>query len=391
MSNKVILILGALLGLTLWSKLTTPLIIPLFLACLAIITSKKYKKSLLFTLKVTLIGVLGFVITYYLYCRLLNLPTTFTYHFLVDSFTKGTKTEGFLTGAINNLKYVRNFVYWPTIPIVGLLGVSFFGVMFDRNKDEKTKIKKLLVLTSLLVTIFYLALIAPFGDFFKYPFPVFGLAILTIIFFYDRYLRNSKIILLFAFIATTLGFLVEKIFWRDSMFLNGKPFGGLTILLIIIIVSFILIKIDARRIAASMFVLTIFFAIGFQLSISRIQAISTYSTKYDYGKQGMDQTTAYLRSNTVPNEVIWSMKDVGYYVNNRYIESYAYYFDKPLQNNLISLLKAGKVRYYVVSTGIGEDNINNYPNIRQILDTYAVLEKQFGNFIIYESKASIIK
>jgi len=387
MSNKAVWILGALFGLTLWSKLTTPLIIPFLLACLAIITSKNYKKSLLFTLKVTLIGALGFILTYYLYCRLVNVSTTYTYHFLVASFTKGTKTKGYLAGAIDNLKYVRSFVYWPTIPIVGLLGISFLGVMFDKNKDEKTRIKKLLVLTSLLITLFYVALIAPFGGFFKYPFPVFGLGILTIIFFYDRYLKSVRISIILAFIAATLGFFIEKHFWKDSMFLNGKPFAGLTILAIIIIVSFVLLKVNTWRIAASIFVLAIFFAIGFQLSISRVQAISTYSTKYDYGKQGMDQTEAYLRSVTTPNEVIWSMKDIGYYVNDRYIESYGYYFDPALQNNLIRLLKAGKVRYYVVSTGIGEDNVDDYPNVKPILDTYAVPVKQFGNSIIYKSKA----
>jgi hypothetical protein len=135
-----------------------------------------------------------------------------------------------------------------------------------------------------------------------------------------------------------------------------------------------------------MFVLILLFAIGFEFSISRTQAISTYSTKYDYGQLGLNQTASYLRSNTAPSEVIWSMKDVGYYVNNKYIESYGYYFDTSLQNNLINLLKSGKVRYYVANTGIGEDNIDAYPRIKHILDTYAVPEKQFGNFIIYKSK-----
>jgi hypothetical protein len=117
--------------------------------------------------------------------------------------------------------------------------------------------------------------------------------------------------------------------------------------------------------------------------------MSSYPTKYHYGQAGLDQTAAYLRSNTEPGEVIWSMKDVGYYVNNRYIESYGYYFSKPLENDLINLLQNSKVRYYVVTTGIGQDNIDAYPNIKQILDTNAVREKQFGNFIIYKSKDNL--
>jgi hypothetical protein len=233
-------------------------------------------------------------------------------------------------------------------------------------------------------------LISPFGGFFKYPFPVFGIAILTIVFFYERYFRTTRINFIYAFIALVFGFILEKIYWKDSMFYgSSKPFGYLTVLILIVIIYYILLRINSYNLSAKLFLLLIFFAIGFQLSISRIQAISPYSTKYDYGKTGMEQTTEWLRVNTGPNEPIWSMKDVGYYVHDKYYESYAYYFSKPLDNNLVNMLKVGKVRYYVVSTGIGEDDILDYPNIAQILNTYAVKEKQFGNFIIYESKAAI--
>ncbi len=386
MGNRVVLILAGLFGLALWSKLTTPLIIPVFLLCLAVITSKNYKKSLFFTLKVSVAGFLAFLVTYFLYCKILGLSTTYTYGFLWDSFAKGTSSEGPLKGAITNIGNLKHFVYWPTMPIVVLYGTSFLGVMFDKKKDKKTQIRKLLVLLGLLVTIFYIALIAPFGGFFKYPFPVYGISILTIIFFYDRYFRKIDINLLYALLATSVGFLLEKIFWKDSMFLNGAPFKYLAILLLVIIVCYITLKINTRNVAANLFVLLIFFSIGFQLSISRIQAISPYPTKYHYGQEGLDQVAAYLRSNTTSNEAIWAMKDVGYYVNNKYYESYEYYFNNELENHLVNLLDGGEVRYYVVTTKIGQDNIDYYPRIKQILEANAVREKQFGNFIIYKSK-----
>jgi 4-amino-4-deoxy-L-arabinose transferase-like glycosyltransferase len=385
-TNRMVLILGALFGLALWSKMTTPLVIPFFLVCLAFITSKDYKKSILLSLKVSIIGVITFLVTYFIYCKLLNLSFIYTFKFLLGSFTKGTSSGGLLKGITNNLSFARGFIYWPTLPVITLYGISFIGVMLDKDTTEKTRVKKLLVLIGLLVTIFYIALIAPFGGFFKYPFPVFGILILTIIFFYDRYYRDIKINPVYAFLVAFLGFLAEILFWKDSMFLHGKPFGSLTLLFLIIIAGYIVLKIKTHQIAASVFVLLIFFSIGFQLSISRIQAKSTYPTKYHYGQSGLDETTAYLRSNTAPTEIIWSMKDVGYYVNNKYIESYSYYFDKTLENNLINLLKSSKVKYYVVSTGIGEDNILAYPHIQEILTTYAVQEKQYGNFIIYKAK-----
>lgn len=386
MSNKVVLILGSLFALALWSKLTTPLIIPVFLVCLAAITSKDYRKSILFSLKVALLGAVMFAITYFAYCKLLDLSTTYTYTFLLESFTKGTSSEGPLAGVISNLGNIKQFVYWPTLPIAALFGVSFIGVMWDKDKDKKTKTKKLLVLMGLLVTIFYIALISPFGGFFKYPFPVFGILILTIVFFYDRYLRDAKINLPYAFAAVCLGFLVEKIFWGDTMFLNGKPFEYLAMFALVVVAAYVLFRKYPGRIGSSALVLFMLFSIGFQLSISRVQAISPYPTKYNYGQVGLDQTAAYLRSNTAPNEVIWSMKDVGYYVNNVYYESYGYYFDKSLEGDLIKKLNGDEIRYYVVSTGIGQDNIDYYPNVKKILEANTVKEKEFGNYIIYKTK-----
>lgn len=387
MSNRSMYILGAVFALVLWSKLTTPLAIPPFLACLAIITSKNYRNGLLFALKVTLLGAAAFVITYFAYCKLLGLSTTYTYHFLLESFTKGTNTQGPLVGAYNNLKNLRQFIYWPTIPIAGLLGVSIISVLVDKARDDKARVRRLLVVTGLLITFFYIALIAPFGGFFKYPFPAFGILLLSTMFFYERYLRTVKIRLLYAFVVAAFGFVLEKLVWQDKMFMSGQPFKFLLPLLVAVVVVYVLMRRFANnKLSAVLFLSIIFFAIGFQLSISRVQAIAPYPTKYDYGQLGMDQAAAYLRANTSPNEAIWSMKDIGYYVNNKYYESYEYYFNDSLDSNLIHMLKGGKVRYYVTTTGIGQDDIDYYSNVRGILDKYAVKQKQFGNYIIYKSK-----
>lgn len=386
-SNRVVLILGSLFALALWSKLTTPLIIPPFLACLAFITLKDYRKSILFTIKVTLLGIAIFLVSYFLYCKLLGLSTSYTYHFLIESFTKGTDSEGPVVGALHNLASVRTFIFWPTIPVVFLFLVSFIGVMFTKAKNTQDQVKKLLVMTGSLVTFFYIALIAPFGGFFKYPFAVFGLLVLTIVFFYDRYLRGVKINPIYAFLVAAFGFMIERIIWKDAMFLNGQPFRGLILILFLAIVSFLLLKkYSGQRLVASVAVLFIFFCIGFQVSISRIQAVAPYPTRYLYGQMGLDQTTAYLRSNTNPDEAIWSMKDVGYYTHNKYYENYGYFFDESLQSDLINMLQDSKVKYYVVTAGIGQDNIQHYTDIKKILDDHAVKEKQYGNFIIYKSK-----
>jgi hypothetical protein len=82
------------------------------------------------------------------------------------------------------------------------------------------------------------------------------------------------------------------------------------------------------------------------------------------------------------------MKDVGYYATGRYYESYEYYFDRGLDDDLVRMLQAGKVRYYVATVGIGQDRIDAYPEVREILEANAVQVRTFGNFVIYRSRAS---
>lgn len=385
--QKYIVILGFVMALALWSKLTTSLILPPLLLAANYLQSKNIKQSIIISIKVTLIGVIVFMSTYFLYCIALGLSPTYTYKFLLESFTKGTNAVGPFKGALMNLQNTGYFIYWLGVPFTFVLILSNIGILSDIKKDKIANIKILLSATALLVTFFYIALISPFGGFFKYPFPVFGIMLLSIVFYFDKYAKNYINKPLLIILALVLGFLVNHYWYRDYAFMGIKPFGDIILFTALLTVCAIMLhKYKGHKYGASLLSILLFFAIGFQLSTSRIQAISNYSTKYLYGQTGLMETTSYLKQNTNQDEIIWAMKDVGYYTNNRYIESYAYYFDSKLESELINLLKNGEVRYYVASVGIGQDNLDYYNNIKSILEKYAVKDRQFGNYIIYKVK-----
>ncbi len=390
-AKNTFIILGLLFALALWTKLTTPLILPVFLLGLAWITSKDIKKSLWLTVKASVLGLVTFVSTYFLYCLTLKLSLTYTYTFLWASFTKGTSSEGPVMGAIHNLGNFNTFIYWFTIPLVIVLGVAVISVFASKMRDDRDKIKALIIAMAVLTTLFYVALMSPFGGYFKYPFPVFGLLLLSIVFMYDRYLAGTKFNIWHAAIALVAGFIIEKQLWGDAIFLTRQPLEvGILIILVLVAIGLyiLLIKPKTNSITATFLILLIAFSIGFQLSISRIQAIAPYPTKYLYGQLGIDDMAAYIRANTTPDEVVWSMKDAGQYAQRPHIESYAYYYDKSLKDDLINMLEEGKVRYFITTTGIGEDNIDYYDNVREILEEYATKEKQFNNYVIYKSNAA---
>jgi len=235
--------------------------------------------------------------------------------------------------------------------------------------------------------VFYLALISPFGGFFKYPFPVFGFMILAVVFFYQENFVQTKVNIVIAFLAAALAILYENHFLRDNMFISQMVFNHLPLLWIGVLIGYILLNLkkssSLAKIALPYFIIAI---IGFQVNISRVQAKAPYPTKYHYGQQGFDETVNYLKAKTRKDEVIWSMKDIGYYVNNRYIENYGFFFDKSLNAELERLTKEGKVRYYVATTGIGEDRVDYYLEIMKILEKNTELDANFGNFVIYKAK-----
>jgi 4-amino-4-deoxy-L-arabinose transferase-like glycosyltransferase len=388
-----VLLLSALFALNLWTKLTTPLMLPFFVLGLLLVCKNSVKESFLKTLKFTVLGIMLFLVTFFIYTKLVSLPYSYTFTFLIESFAKGT--SGNLTlfeKVFNNASNVRTQIYWFTIPLTFVYLLSLVGIAAHKTYDKNTNVIRLIALFSLAVFIFYMCLIAPFGGFFKYPFPVFGLMIMNIVFFYHIYLSKIKINLFVPALVFIAAFVIETRFFRDDAFLNHAilNFRWLILISMMALLYFgVLYAKKTSRYAQLALVYFFFVVMGFQLGVSRIQAIATYPTKYLYGQQGMNDAINYLKLHTEKNEVIWSMKDIGFYVNDRYYENYPFFFNKALEPGLISMINEGKIRYYVATTGIGEDRVDYYKDIAKVLDTNATKVATFGNFVIYESKNNI--
>jgi 4-amino-4-deoxy-L-arabinose transferase-like glycosyltransferase len=408
-----VILLSFIFSLNLWAKLTTPLaLLPLSFLILFICGSS-FKRCFLVVTSVAAVGVLIFIITYYIYCYFFNLPFEYTFKFLIDSFLKGTASNGPQTSTIykilSNLSYLKYFSNWISISFIFIFFVSFFYLLLKSNKTKSEYILTALTLFGLFVTIFYISLISPFGGFFKYPFTVFTFLILPISYFLtllifplqynkinnDRHIGKwltpaSQNLLPFIIFITFFvsSFLYQAIINKDtSIRLNQPtPFYLLFSVFFLAIIFSFLCKYNSTRFYLKCSII-IFLAslLGSQLGISRFQALAKYPTKYDYGKTGMDETISYLKSRVNPSEVIWSMKDIGYYVNNRYFENYMDIFDSSLESKLTDMITNKNIRYFVVTTGIGQDRLDAYPSLKRSLDACCVVEREFGNFVIYRA------
>lgn len=379
---------GLMFALCLWTKLTTPAIMPLFMLILLLSGGYGIKDSLSTTVVVTIIGVAVFLSTYWIYCRAVDLPFAFTFKFLLQSFAKGTNAAGVserVQRIIHNFYFFKLFIHWLTVPFFVLV-VTGFLYFIGRLSSRSSRTIFVLSLFGWLVLAAYTGIITPFGGFFKYPFAGFNFLMIPAALMAAELVdwRNGRnlIILLLGIFA---GAALENRFIGDSLIRHRAEAGYILIsaLVILSIVLAYVLHFLRTKISAGILVLILLMAAGgYELGLSRAQAVAPYPTKYNYGQTGLEDTITYLKANTAKDEVIWSMKDVGYYVNDRYEESYGYYFVPELQDKLIRLMRDGNIRYYVATRGIGEDNIAAYPRIGNILVTYGKVEKTFGDYVI---------
>ena len=402
---KPVLVLSLILALNFWAKMTTPLAMLPSAFCILLVSKYKLRDAFLTLVAITIISTIMFVFTYWIYCKLAVLPFDYTFQFLSHSFSKGTSSSGGLSNLLKkiiaNASHIQFFTNWITIVFLFAFFLSFGNLLSMKIKSHSEKILIILAGLALFVSVFYLSLIAPFGNFFKYPYPVFSLFVLTISYFLSIHVFSiiktdnlSKkwpasslsivFILVFAFVS-----LMQLVKAKDIAILTNHSNSSLFLIGIVIVgivTGALFNKFKSFKILSYIATSLLATLLGVQIGISRSQAVAPYPTKYEYGKIGFEETIAYLKGRVEPDEVIWSMKDVGYYVNNRYIENYGYIFNPDLKNILITTIQEKKVRFFIVTTGIGQDRVDEYSTLKESLDFCCDVERVIGNFVIYKAR-----
>lgn len=381
----------------LWSKLTTPLALIPFSFFWWINNGYNFKHSFIRCAKVFGSSLLLFIATYRIFCFYFELNFDYTFKFLAHSFSKGSGSPSIydtLNKVLSNFTLSDTLFSYVLYPFIILYAASLM-VTFAKKFSNDSNLRNIWLLSifPLFVTLFYLGLIAPFGGFFKYPFPVFSLFCLTIatvsakIFSENSTTNRIGLILISgaSFIIAIASHINNPLDHKElanyiaNEYNNSPEYVYLSAVLIAVIIF------NFKKTTAILLFITLGATIGIGLGVSRDHALSKYPTKYNYGQVGMDETIGYLKSNLNENEVIWSMKDVGFYSGNKYIESYSYLFDSNVEASIQNLKNKG-VRYFVATKGIGEDNLEAYPRVQKALDFCCTLEKNFGNYYIYRAK-----
>jgi hypothetical protein len=114
------------------------------------------------------------------------------------------------------------------------------------------------------------------------------------------------------------------------------------------------------------------------------QAGVDYATQYDYGQTGFKQARDWLGEHTAPDEVIMSMKDLGFAAGRRYLENYGYVYGPSAdQEPIDDAVKHFGIHVFVFTERIGQDELIMNRNLADWIARNTKRTAEFGNYVIY--------
>ncbi len=384
----------------LWAKLTTILLVLPFVFLL-MITRLGWFRAAALSVFVVVAGVVGFLSTYWVYGKMTGLPVDYTLDFTLASFlgrgsSGGAGFGAWLNDRWTNFRFMAPFmVVWSgLIPwICVAAGTAYSLWRWRRNRDSRSLHAALLLLLAGLSIAYYCAQVITFGGApFKYAFVYWGVAIVATVCAAVQPDRMSPPLSAWRIAGYALSWVAAAIVGvfvvQDRALLNPSDRSALVWALSIPL-ALLSIGIFARGCgrslsgsALAMCGLALYG--GLQAGTAIHQNAQQYATTYDYGQRGFGDVTGYVRSQTGPDDVIVSMKDVGYAARRRYFENYAAVYGSELEAGKIKdMLASGAAKLAIFTEGRGQDQLVVNPRLRDWITSSCSLLASFDHYRVY--------
>ena len=395
-------LLAAGVCVALWFKLTTALILwPAFWLLL-----RRRLGGWPALWRATLVfwgGALLFLATYAAFCRLLDLNFRFAFAFIAQSvFQRGAGSAGLADWLSRHLSQApgvaAHLVSWGGVLPWVLLPVStvLYGLRARRRAAPGDDPWFAILLVCLSTVAVYCLVTGVFGGApFKYTFVfwpvVVAAAALQLSFApFDKTAPAAKPALAGAaiFLAAAAASLA---WWKDRLIvegLAGAPALAMVAAPLLLLAAGGLMQATAgaRRLGRLAVCAAALVSGGALLGMAIHQARADYSTTYDYGQGGFEDTAAFLRLHTSEDEILACMKDMGYATRRRYYETYAalYFPDPRWMNALVGHIASGRIRYAVFTERHGQDQLAVNPALERWVRDNCRLVRAIGDYRVFE-------
>ncbi|MGO4707030.1 ArnT family glycosyltransferase [Microvirga sp. 2MCAF38] len=397
------LLIALALTLCFWSKLTTTLILP---AIVVAILSIRFGliKSFLLGAALTIAAFGLFLATYRVYGWATGLDINYTFSFLLDTVSsKSAPNTSFSKKlAIYADRFRGNLIdqgRWSLYPIfacaLAMASVLLWQVYRGKPAERPRSIAALSVLLlGFAIIAIYNLITGPYGGGpFKYIAPALPLLALASAALIQPLLKSfrsqSPRHLIIGAISAVLAFSLGLSWIRDAALLGELRFIWIGLLLPFgiaavgsILASLSLQKGFVRGILGQFAWLAIIAVIAQGVGIAVYQVRADHATQYDYGQIGFNEVRNWVEQNTRPDEVIMSMKDVGFATGRRYLENYEWIYDPSQMQRLDQVVENLKIRVFIFTEGRGQDQLIFNPALEAWVSKDTTLKK-IGHYKIY--------
>ena len=391
-SWREIALVALALTAALWAKLTTVcLLFPFLFLFLA--PRLGWKKAVAVTAAISTAGLAGFFLTYRLYGALTGLDIAYTFQFLGASVLGPGRLLSFRSNFLIMAPFMLRWTgLLPWLSVAVLLAAA--ARVWWRTRDPRALYAFWLLSLAAGSVVYYCGQVRAFGDApFKYAFVfwslIAGAPALLVAWLQPRLPRALGLAGAAVFLA---GLWVGAVDVQDLLLRRGGVYPQALSLWVPagLAVAGLIAWIAGPRLRSAGVALlagALLLHVGIQTGIAAYQSRVEYSTTYDYGQSGLKQTADFIAARTTEQEIISSMKDVGFLAKRRYYENYAALYDDASAARLIEAWEAGRVSYIVFTEDIGQDALASKPALRDWVAENADLAASFGNYRIYQPKA----
>jgi hypothetical protein len=390
-----------------WAKLTTVFLLIPFIF-LFLVPRLGWKRAMAVTAGISIAGVGGFLLTYYLYGAFTALNVNYTFQFLYSSvFGPGR----LLSYGANYRAMLPFMVRWtgllPWFCVSAVLAATVHR--WWKTREPRALYYLGLLSFSAICVLYYCGQVTAFSYApFKYTFVVWALLttapVLAVAWLWTAGAsedagRRFEIADVSATVWLGAGV------WLVGLWMGGAILqDGLLLILkmslvrqalwILVPVGLAVADLIARAVGrrglrlggVGLAAWALLLHAGIQAGIASYQSRAQYSTTYNYGQRGIEEAAAFIQASTTEQDVISSMKDIGFLAKRRYYENYGALYNDDASARLIVEWESGRISYIVFTEGCGPDQLSYRPVLRDWVAVNAELVASFGDYRIYRPR-----
>jgi hypothetical protein len=429
-----LLLLGLLFALLIWIKFGTPPTL-LFGIFLFYALNRKFKKAVLIPIVIALVSIAVFYLSWWLVANARDLP--FLMPFTHNSGT--LSTMGFSSFEISYVLFVligrlKIITFWLTPFLMGLILLAVWKQWRHFRHAKQLEDLDLLAIISIIIFIEYTLIVSIAYYFPKYYVPLLPFVSILAAYYIcqhsffprvsdgrtgnphkksvtDMKNKNKKIIteqnnrqknisnnnsLYIYLFLIVIGFILMVFMLgdpnlsrnnlRETIWAAGVYIGIFIVIMLLLKISWkFLLKtnIPWRNVIVTSMVLGLATNC---IYIDLVQVNADYSVRYYYGERGIDDVVDYIKSNTNGSSIIIAPKDVAFYTELRYYDSFGEWIDDPAVMN--ATIDEQQIAFLILryEDAYGLDSLSSETKTL-IENKFDKVEKEgFYDFAVFERK-----